>query len=50
MSYCGSLNQQALNRAKAVSGALRRWRTMCIALLDALGVQFVVVALYQWFD
>ena len=23
---------------------------MCIALLDALGVQFVVVALYQWFD
>ena len=23
---------------------------MCIALLDALGVQYVVIALYQWFD
>ena len=23
---------------------------MCIALLDALGVQYVVIALWQWFD
>ena len=24
--------------------------SLCIALLDALGVQYVVIALYQWFD